>query len=201
MRLCAALVVCASLASSARALPAAQAVARRYAEAIVTVARADAKGESQGFFVSSSGVACTVLVGASVGDAVTITGEQGAQAGAVVVVDPDGLALVALSAQPATPITALDVARVARAGADAWLVGLAREKAGVAGVVGGRDGDGIALVPVPRGAPLLSTESGVDSVVAVALRGKGGGRVQIVEAARVLALAKRLARADDGSKG
>ena len=175
-------------ATSALAIPAAQGVARRYAEAIVTVERSS-RASSQGFFVSSSGMLCTVLPGAAVDEVVTVTGEGGSLPAVVVAIDADGLALVNLRTPPLSPLTALGVSGDGTL--SRWLVGLSRGKQGVEAVVGGEE-QGLLLVPVPRGAPVLNDR---DDVVAVARKGLGGGRIEHIPVARVRALAHRLGSA------
>lgn len=170
---------------SASAIPAAKGVARRYAEAIVTVERSSGAA-SQGFFLSSSGMLCTVLPGAAVDEAVTVTGEVGGVPAVIVAIDPDGLALVNLVTAPTSPLTALGVSGDGTM--SRWLVGLSRGKRGVEAVVGGEEQGGL-LLPVPRGAPILNDR---DDVVAVAKKGLGGGRIEHIPVARVRALAQRL---------
>jgi hypothetical protein len=173
-------------APSAAAIPAAKDVARRYAEAIVTVERAP-NAASQGFFVSSSGMVCTVIPGAVENDVVTVTGDDGIGVAALVVaVDVDGLALVAMQIVPSSPLTALGVS--GDGVFSRWLVGLSRGSKGVEAVVGGEEPGGL-LLPVPRGAPILNE---ADDVVAVARKPLGGGRIDAIGVARVRALAQRL---------
>jgi hypothetical protein len=172
-------------APSASAIPAARGLASRYAEAIVTVERSS-RAASQGFFVSSSGMLCTVLPGGVVDEAVTVSGEGGGVPAVIVAIDPDGLALVNLLTAPMSPLTALGVSGDGTM--SRWLVGLSRGKRGVEAVVGGEEQGGL-LLPVPRGAPILNDR---DDVVAVARKGLGGGRIEHIPVARVRALAQRL---------
>jgi hypothetical protein len=87
-----ALVVLQLLASTSpnNALPPAAVFATRYGDAVVEVAfDVDGAGpkkpqRSQGFFVSSSGLLCSVLEGADAGDIVEIEAEVGRIAGTVV---------------------------------------------------------------------------------------------------------------------
>lgn len=176
--------------SASRGLPPANAFARRYDEAIVVVRHDDdgpgphAAREQQGFFVSSTGVLCTVLHGAAIDDLVDVVGAAPMQ-GRVVAVDDDGLALVQVVVDEATPVTALGLSRDGRF--TPWLVGLAREARGVSAVIGGEERSGL-LVPVPRGAPVLDDNG---AVVAIATRNRGGGAVAALPVARLQALATR----------
>ena len=180
------LVMLALGSPSASAIPAAKDVARRYADAIVTVERAR-NAASQGFFVSSSGMVCTVIPGAVENDLVTVTGDDGIGVAAIVVaVDVDGLALLAMQIVPSSPLTALGVS--GDGVFSRWLVGLSRGGKGVEAVVGGEEPGGL-LLPVPRGAPILNE---ADDVVAVARKTLGGGRIDAIGVARVRALAQRL---------
>ncbi len=174
-------------------LPPAQAIAARYSEAVVSVAVVDSKVASQGFFASSSGLTCTVLPGVKVGARVVVQGDSTAYHGMVVIADDDGLALVALDEALANPITALGVRATAPVG---WLVGLQRDaQRGVEAVVGGEEtSPDVLLVPVARGAPILRD----DTVVAIARKSLGGGRVTIIPASRIQALAKRYAAREKG---
>jgi hypothetical protein len=192
------LLLClALLAPSARALPSAVDVARRYADAVVRVARpcpttttACTAVSAQGFFVSSAGMLVSVLPGVVRGDVVEVTDGGSTRRGRVDAVDDDGLALVQIEPAPDAPVTALAVAE--RAGAGRWLIGLHRDDRGVQAVVGGEERDNRLLVPVPRGAPVLDERL---EVVAIARRSRGGGSIDALPVARLHALAKRAAEA------
>ena len=184
-------------------MPLPQEVARRYAAAVVVVelplGTAGVAIKSQGFFVSSAGLLFTLLPGAHAGDAVSVSGEQDA-AGVVVVVDGDGLALVQV--KDVVDGAALGVS--AQEQATQWLVGLARADAGVQGMLGGREtGDDTpakagpngerwrVLLPVPRGSPILDDKN---EIVAVAVKGLGGGLIEALPARRLKVLAARIAK-------
>lgn len=178
------------------ALPAAADVARRYADAVVMVERPCPPGGpsalscepgSQGFFVSSTGLIATFLPGLREGALVSVRGDSDAEGAIVVVVDPDGLAILRLQTAPTSPVTALAVSPTGKKGR--WLIGLSREARGVQAVVGGEEPQGL-LVPVPRGAPILNEDH---EVVAVCRRGRGGGLIDAVPVARLQALARRAA--------
>jgi hypothetical protein len=189
-------VVAAALAAG---MPLPQEVARRYGAAVVVVERPGGDRppqRSQGFFVSSTGLLCSLLPGAREGDAVIVHSEtpRGDQpeAGVVVVVDVDGLALVQVK----------DVVDVAALGVSTketptrWLVGLAREGAGVQGMLGGLEGvppdrgdRWRVMLPLPRGAPILDE---ANDVVAIAVKGLGGGLVEALPVGKLKALAARL---------
>jgi hypothetical protein len=175
-----------ALALHLLAVPVPRPFVDRYGAALVDV-DVDGSGAAvpvQGFFVSSSGVLCTVLRGAAVGDRVDVDGR--AAAGVVGAVDEDGLALVVVA--DAVDVTAVAVADKARP--TRWLMGLYRDEKGrPAGTVGGVDVGWRLLLPLPKGAPVLD-EAG--KVVAVVVRARGGGVVDAVPVDRVRALAARL---------
>lgn len=174
-------------------MPSARDVAARYAAAVVVVERALPSGtvqKSQGFYVASSGVLVTVLPGAKVGDAVSVDDDEGDDDGGVIsAVDDDGLALVDVKGK--VDVAALGVSRSGKP--STWMVGLSREKGAVQGALGGleedRGGRWRLLLPLPRGAPVLDDNN---DVVAVAVRGLGGGQLEAVSVARVKALVARL---------
>lgn len=182
-----------SLALALLALPSAKDVAARYANAVVVVERALPSGQtqkSQGFFLSSNGVLCTVLPGARVGDAVVVDDDEGSDDNGVVsAVDEDGLALV--DVKGVVDAAALGVSRSGKA--STWMVGLSREKGAVQGVVGGVEEDRgdrwRLLLPLPRGAPVVDDNN---DVVAVAVRGLGGGQIEALTVSRLKALVARL---------
>lgn len=197
------LLLClALLAPAAHAVPSAIDVARRYADAVVLVARpcptkttACTAVSAQGFFVSSAGLLASVLPGVVRGDVVEITdgtAKDGAvtRRGVIDIVDDDGLALVQLEPAPDAPVTALAVAE--RTTARRWLIGLHRDERGVQAVVGGEEQGTRLLVPVPRGAPVLDERL---EVVAIVKRGRGGGSVDALPVERLHAIAKRAAEA------
>ncbi len=196
MKLGAALVVVVALAAGApdtRAqarMPQPQEVARRYAGAVVVVAvaGADRPESSQGFFVSSTGLLCTLLPGAHVGDAVLVSADK-VEAGVVVVVDADGLALVQV--KEAVDVAALGIS--SRQRPTRWLVGLARAEAGVQGMLGGVEHQAPdrwrVMLPLPRGAPILDDDN---DVIAIAVRRLGGGLIDALPVQRLKALAARL---------
>jgi len=166
-----------------------QAVADRYGAAVVVVRHGERR--AHGFFVSSDGVLATVLPGARPGDRVTVGDLD--EAGAVAVVDDDGLALVRVPTAADTPRAALAVANDDGA-AGRWLVGLSRdERGGVEGTLGDvverDDARWRVLLPLPRGAPVLNDRA---VVVAVAARGHVAGVVEAVPSARLRQLAARL---------
>jgi hypothetical protein len=103
--------------SPTNALPPAAVFATRYGDAVVEVTfDVDGVGpkkpqRSQGFFVSSSGLLCTVLDGANAGDVVEVQAELGHIAGMVVAADRSGLVLVQASLTSTTPVSALGVSR------------------------------------------------------------------------------------------
>ncbi len=173
------------------ALPPAAVFATRYGDAVVEVAfDVDGAGpkkpqHSQGFFVSSSGLLCTVLDGAEVSSAVLVTG-VGLGTGTVVAVDRTGLALVQTTTTE--PVTALGVSRD---GAHSrWLIGLSRGPKGTQAVLGGDDdAPHTLLLPLPRGAPVLNDAG---EVVAVVRYQKGGGRSVVVDVAVMTTLAASL---------
>lgn len=175
------------------AMPSAKDVASRYAAAVVVVERALPSGQtqkSQGFFVSSNGVLVTVLPGARVGDVVSVDDDEGSDdKGVVSAVDEDGLALV--DVKGAVDVAALGVSRSGKP--SAWMVGLSRDHGAVQGALGGLEEDRGArwrlLLPLPRGAPVLDDNN---EVVAVAVRGLGGGQLDALPIARVKALVARL---------
>ncbi len=177
--------------SPTNALPPAATFATRYGDAVVEVAfDVDGPGpkkpqHSQGFFVSSSGLLCTVLDGADVGSAVLVTG-VGLGTGTVVAVDRTGLALVQTTTTE--PVTALGVSRD---GAHSrWLIGLSRGPKGTQAVLGGDDdAPHTLLLPLPRGAPVLNDAG---EVVAVVRYQKGGGRSVVVDVAVMTTLAASL---------
>lgn len=185
------------------AMPAPQSVAARYAAAVVVVERATPAGtqKSQGFFLSASGVLCTVLPGARPGDAVVVRGEPDdaaggtagdeAAAGVVSVVDDEGLALVQVSVEVHRVHAALGVSSSEQP--STWLVGLSRDKGGVQGALGGVERRGAdrwsLLLPLPRGAPILDDDN---AVVAIALTSRGGGQIEALPVWRLKALAARL---------
>ena len=186
-------------ATGARALPAAKEVAERYADAVVEVRVADGTRKpraSQGFYVSSSGILCAVLRGIPVGTAVEISpGSASPRRGVVVAVNDNGLALVQADLGAHTIVTALGLqpegpSTTSHAHAT-WRLGLVRDSRGVQAVVGAADHHG-TLVPVDVGAPILDQSL---AVVAVAIRRRGGGRIDTVDVAplRALALAARRA--------
>lgn len=181
------------LALALLALPSAKDIAARYADAVVIVERALPAGnlqQSQGFFLTSSGVLCTVLPGANVGDAVSIDDDDGDDdRGVVTAIDDDGLALVEVD-------VVADVAALGVSGSgepSTWMVGLTRERGAVQGAVGGlteKSGDRWRLLlPLARGAPVLDDKN---LVVAVAVRGRGGGQTDALPVARLKALVARL---------
>ena len=172
------------------ALPPANELARRYADAVVMVDHDDdgagphAASHSQGFFVSSSGLLCTVLPRADLGDAVVVVGAERFM-GTVVAVDvDDGLALVSVPLDAQTPVTAVGLS--VEGARSRWLVGLMRDARGVSAVVGGEEEHGL-LLPVPRGAPVFNADN---VVIAVARASKGGGTITVIGVDRVKALAK-----------
>lgn len=174
---------------SLAALPPANELARRYADAVVVVDHDDdgpgphAAQHSQGFFVSSSGLLCTVLPQARVGDAVVVVGAERWR-GVVVAVDVDeGLALVSVPLDPNAPVAALGLS--GDGARSRWLVGLMRDARGVSAVVGGEEEHGL-LLPVPRGAPVFNANN---VVVAVARRSKGGGAITVIGIDRLKVLA------------
>lgn len=183
--------------SPGNALPPAAEFATRYGDAVVEVAfDVDGAGpkkqqRSQGFFVSSSGLLCTVLDGAHVGSAVLVTG-AGLGTGTVVAVDRTGLALVQTTTTE--PVTALGVSRD---GAHSrWLIGLVRGPRGTSAVLGGDDdAPHTLMLPVPRGAPVLNDAG---EVVAVVRFQKGGGRSVVVDVAVMTTLATTLPRTVSG---
>lgn len=189
-------VVVAAVVASGMPLP--QEVARRYAGAVVVVERSvpdRAVQKSQGFFVSSAGLLCSLLPGAQAGDAVTVQGdkaEEQAAAGVVVVVDAQGLALVQV--ESVVDVAALGVS--AKETPTRWLVGLARADAGVQGMLGGLEaalpnqGDRWrVMLPLPRGAPILDEQN---DVVAIAGKGLGGGLIEALPVRHLKALAAKL---------
>ena len=175
------------------AMPSAKDVATRYAAAVVVVERSLASGavqKSQGFFVSSSGVLVTVLPGAKVGDVVSVDDDEGSDdTGVVSAVDEDGLALV--DVKGVVDVAALGVSRSGKP--STWMIGLSRDHGAVQGALGGLEEDRGArwrlLLPRPRGAPVLDDNN---EVVAVAVKGLGGGQLEAVTVARVKALVARL---------
>jgi len=187
-----AIVAAPDVASPVRAgLPAAQAIAARYDRAVVVVERPQSSGavqKSQGFFISSTGLLCTILPGARVGDVVVIDNDE-IRGGAVVVVDEDGLALVAVNG--ATDVAALGVSAGGKP--SLWMVGLSRSDAGVQGALGGLEGESGGrwrlLLPLPRGAPILDDKN---DVVAIAVVGRGGGLLEALPVKRLKALVARL---------
>jgi hypothetical protein len=170
---------------SAMALPPAASVARRYAEGVLHLElQGPVAKKAQGFFVSSSGLLCTVMTRIKVGDRLAVSGDAFVGHADVVAADADGLALAQLTPAPATPVTALGMSPDGTR--SRWLVGLMRSDKGVSAVVGGEEAVGM-MVPVPQGAPILNDR---DDVVAVVSRRRGGGTVDVIASARVLALAK-----------
>ena len=173
---------------SLTSLPPANELARRYADAVVVVDHDDdgpgphGVQHSQGFFVSSSGLLCTVLSQAAVGDAVVVVGAEKWQ-GSVVAVDDEGLALVSVALDPTSPVAALGLS--GDGARSRWLVGLMRDARGVSAVVGGEEEHGL-LLPVPRGAPVFNEQN---VVVAVARRSRGGGAITVIGIERLKALA------------
>lgn len=175
-------------------LPAAQAIAARYEPAVVVVERPQASGsvqKSQGFFISSTGLLCTILPGARVGDVVVVDNDD-IRGGVVVVIDEDGLALVAVN-------EAIDVAALGVSAGEKpspWMVGLSRSDAGVQGALGGLESESAGrwrlLLPLPRGAPILDEKN---DVVAIALVGRGGGLLEALPVRRLKALVARLPKA------
>ena len=176
----------------AAGMPLPQEIARRYAGAVVVVERG-AEGrkpqQSQGFFISSGGLLCTLLPGAAVGDAVRVRGQGAWQQGFVVVVDTDGLALVQVEA--GAVVDALGVSQHERP--TQWLVGLVRQESSVQGMLGGLEERGDdrwrVMLPLTRGAPILDDHN---DVVAVAVKGLGGGLIEAVPVRRLKALAARM---------
>ncbi|MDP2345057.1 MAG: hypothetical protein Q8O67_29200 [Deltaproteobacteria bacterium] len=185
-------VVVAALLAVGMPLP--QEVARRYAGAVVVVERAvpdRAPQKSHGFFVSSAGLLCSLLPGAREGDAVIVHADK-AEDGVVVVVDGDGLALVQVKG--VVDVAALGVS--AKETPTRWLVGLARADGGVQGMLGGLEaalpnqGDRWrVMLPLPRGAPILDEHN---DVVAIAVKGLGGGLIEALPVRHLKALAAKL---------
>ena len=175
------------LATSSRGLPPSHDLARRYGDAVVTVDdTSDAAVASQGFFVSSSGLLCTVLTAPVVGDSVEVVGSQRWR-GTVVAVAADGLVLVAVALEAVAPVAAIGLSVDGRHGL--WMVGLQRDVRGVSAVVGSDEPGGV-LLPVARGAPVLN-EGG--HVVAIARGSKGGGTITVIEVAALRTLATQYA--------
>lgn len=183
------------LIAAPSAPPAAKTVATRYAAAVAVVERAAAgttTQKSQGFFISSNGLLCTVLPGAKAGDEVSIDNDE-VRRGVVSVVDEDGLALVDVAG--AVDVDALGVSISEKP--STWMVGLSRVKAGngtaVQGAVGGLEGDTHGrwrlLLPLPRGAPVLDDKN---QVVAIAVVSRGGGFIDALPIQRLKALVARL---------
>ncbi len=181
------------------ALPVPKEVAARYAAAVVVVERSTSGGlqKSQGFFVSSSGLLCTVLPGAKAGDVVMVRGDE-AQRGAVAAVDDEGLALVQVQGtiDPARPWAALGVSVTEKP--STWMVGLWRDKDGVQGASGGvehrladksSEERWLLLLPAPRGAPIVDSDN---AVVAIAMSSRGGGSIDALPVRRLKQLAARL---------
>ena len=177
-----------ALLLSLTTLPPANELARRYADAVVVVDHDDdgpgphGVQHSQGFFVSSSGLLCTVLPQAVVGDVVVVVGAARWR-GTVVAVDDEGLALVSVPLDPTAPVAALGLS--GDGARSRWLVGLMRDARGVSAVVGGEEENGL-LLPVPRGAPVFNADN---VVVAVARRSRGGGAIAVIDIDRLKALA------------
>ena len=139
---------------------------------------------AHGFFVSSSGMLCTVMPRLDVGHRLEVSADAFVGHAVVVAADSDGLALAELTPAPPAPMTALGLSPAGTG--SRWLVGLMRSAKGVSAVVGAAEAVGV-MVPVPVGAPILND---ADDVVAVASRRRGGGIVDVIPAARVIALAK-----------
>lgn len=184
--------------SPGNALPPAAVFATRYGDAVVEVAfDVDGPGpkkvqRSQGFFVSSSGLLCTVLDGADVGDVVEVYAEGGSITGAVVADDRSGLVLVQASLTSTTPVTApVSALGVSRDGVHSrWLIGLSRGPKGTSAVLGGDDDTPHTLMlPVPRGAPVLNDAG---EVVGVVRYQKNGGRSVVLDVAVMTTLAQTL---------
>ena len=179
------------VAPPTRGLPAAKAIATRYESAVAVVERPQSSGsvqQSQGFFVSSGGLLCTVLPGAAVGDVVVVDNDD-IRGGVVVVIDEDGLALIAVN--EAEDVAALGVSAGEKP--SLWMVGLSRSEAGVQGALGGLEGESGGrwrlLLPLPRGAPILDEKN---DVVAIAMVGRGGGLLEALPVKRLKALVARL---------
>ena len=179
------------VAAPTRGLPAAKAIASRYESAVAVVERPQSSGavqRSQGFFISSAGLLCTILPGAAVGNVVVVDNDD-IRGGVVVVIDDDGLALIAVN--DATDVAALGVSAGEKP--SLWMVGLSRSESGVHGALGGLEGESGGrwklLLPLPRGAPILDDKN---DVVAIAVVGRGGGLLDALPVRRLKALVARL---------
>jgi hypothetical protein len=177
----------------ARPTPGASVIAR-YGAAVVSIVWKNER--SQGFFVSSEGVLCTVLPGAHMGDDVLVQlSDADAQqsTGKIAIIDDDGLALVVVATPTGGPRTALGVNGAPRRGGQ-WVLGLVRDAGPVVRAV---FGDVIhdkttrwqLLLPVPRGTAVLDARN---EVMAIATEARGAGVVHALPAARIVALAARL---------
>lgn len=177
------------------ALPPAAVFATRYGDAVVEVSfDVDGAGpkkpqHSQGFYVSSSGLLCTVLDGVDVGDLVDVHADAASTTATVMAVDRRGLVLLqTTTSTSAVPVTALGVSRDGVH--SRWLIGLVRGPKGTSAVLGGDDdAPHTLMLPVPRGAPVLNDAG---DVVAVVRFQKNGGRSVVLDVAVLTALVQTL---------
>lgn len=174
------------------ALPSLDEAARRHGSAIVGVWVGATM--SSGFFVSSSGVAVTVLRPGGAGDVVVELGSGERRKGRVLARDEDGLALVEVDKLDKDVVfAALGLGTAAIPKVDAWLLALSFVDGRAAPSLGGMrrvdEGGRWRLdLPVDAGAPVLVG----GRVIGVVMRRADPTSSVAVPVARVTALAKRI---------